>query len=391
MIALNRPPRILYVAVNPPRDTFAGALVMHRHLSRLAGRFEYAVAHTSADIAQPGETVIPVRHWVERLRFTRFGGLAAGVDFIHGLSIDRGALLAAIRRYRPDVILVMAEGPLATATRRAAAACKIPMVSIFHDWCTAWLDIAPALQRRSDRELTRLAADSKTVFCVTDALREKLGSPAHARVLLPIPDSSVPPPPNGASGFHAVYAGGFSYFQREEMSTLLAELQRRGQCSQLQVYAPSPPVPDPLYEALRTAGVYQGFKEKRGDLDQALANADTLLVVFPFAARFASFTRYSFPSKLVEYARFGRPILIWAPADSACVRWARRSGAANVVTEPVAAAVATELSRLAADPARRLRYGAAARACAMDEFCPTRLQAMFEAGLHDAIKVQFPP
>jgi glycosyltransferase involved in cell wall biosynthesis len=99
----------------------------------------------------------------------------------------------------------------------------------------------------------------------------------------------------------------------------------------------------------------------------------------------ADFARYSFPSKLTEYCRYERPIVVWGPEFAACVAWARKADGAVVVTDPDPAAVISALDRLAGDPALARRYSDASRRMAETEFNPQTLQAIFESALDRAL------
>jgi hypothetical protein len=68
------------------------------------------------------------------------------------------------------------------------------------------------------------------------------------------------------------------------------------------------------------------------------------------------------PSKLAEYTSTGLPLLIWGPADSSAVKWAReRNGSAAIVTEEDQASIAAAVAQLRSVPSRRaLAVGATA-------------------------------
>jgi hypothetical protein len=67
---------------------------------------------------------------------------------------------------------------------------------------------------------------------------------------------------------------------------------------------------------LRSSGFLQG-----GSWQQAFDEADVLVLVLSFEPRHRRHLATHFPSKLVEYANRGRPIVIWGPHWSSAVQW----------------------------------------------------------------------
>jgi glycosyltransferase involved in cell wall biosynthesis len=106
-------------------------------------------------------------------------------------------------------------------------------------------------------------------------------------------------------------------------------------------------------------------------LPDVLATADVLLVVLESDA-----SRYSVPSKVLNYLCVGRPVVAALPADNAVAQMLRDSGAGVVV--PSADGVAQEVRRLLADPEERAARGAAARAYAEEVFDVTSVGDRFE-------------
>ena len=95
----------------------------------------------------------------------------------------------------------------------------------------------------------------------------------------------------------------------------------------------------------------------------------------------------SFPSKLVEATRYGRPLLIWAPADSAAARWGMDGDKALVVTEENPEHLARAIDRLRNENGLFRHYSQRASAAAMGEFNPRVLQEQFRTALKDAIRM----
>jgi glycosyltransferase involved in cell wall biosynthesis len=79
-------------------------------------------------------------------------------------------------------------------------------------------------------------------------------------------------------------------------------------------------------------GLWKDFAP-RNELDDWLAEADAFLIPMVFEAGMRRRMQTSFPSKLVEFAQFGKPLIIWGPSDCSAVDWAGNSKKALCVTE----------------------------------------------------------
>jgi hypothetical protein len=93
-------------------------------------------------------------------------------------------------------------------------------------------------------------------------------------------------------------------------------------------------------------------------------------------------TETCFATKLVEYSRAGRPVVIWAPESSAVVQWAKKSNAALCVTDPDGRALLAALARLKKDRALQLELATRMRRAYETEFSPARLQEQFFEALN---------
>lgn len=385
-----RPVRLLFLSENPARNNHAGALLLHRHFSLLGPRYELHHAHHEP--AHPGEsnyTQLPYRPVFNRLLRTRFRRVVQGLEFSRAFLYPRAALRALVRRVRPDLILTVAEGSLYISARELASRRKIPLVSFFHDWSPAWLsDLDGWPLAAAENSVRHLYRDSACAFCISEELLALLGPKTNSHVLFPIPEPAPPLSPGGTSppqgDFYAIYSGTFRRLYAAEMKILCRELARRSETGLLRIIGPDPEWRDQDARLLETHGFYRGFA-KGPALRSFLEQAPAHLVISPFNSEFESVARYSFPSKIPEYCRFGRPIVVWGPPYSAAVRWARRSGAARVVDDPSPAALVDSLRGLAVDvPLQRELAGKALHAAAT-EFNPLHLQRIFEEGLEHAL------
>jgi len=119
--------------------------------------------------------------------------------------------------------------------------------------------------------------------------------------------------------------------------------------------------------------------------DDWLGSFDAYLVVMFFDAAQRRRTETCFATKLADYSRAGRPIVIWAPESSAVVQWGKKSKAALCVTDPDARALLAALADLKRDRALQLELGVRIRRAYETEFSPVGLQQQFMEALNSVI------
>ena len=99
-------------------------------------------------------------------------------------------------------------------------------------------------------------------------------------------------------------------------------------------------------------------------LPRALASADALVLPYDFDPRSQAFIRLSVPTKLPEYLASGTPVLVYAPEDTAVVRYARKDGWGMVVPTREPSMLDSALARIYEDSGLRRSLGEAGRATA---------------------------
>lgn len=124
---------------------------------------------------------------------------------------------------------------------------------------------------------------------------------------------------------------------------------------------------------------YQPYEQ----LPDMLASADVLLVVLESNA-----SRYSVPSKVLNYLCAGRPVLALLPADNAVAHMVEAAEAGLVVAPGDADAASAALSSLLTSPVARAAMGTAARRYAERTFDVTRVGERFESLLSDINNAQ---
>lgn len=391
-LSMTARPRVLYVSSLLAQNTTSGALLLHRHFSQAEPRFEIFHAHDHATMVEDAHHVrLPLRPLWSRIQSTRWFKFFWSINHALGCSVSPDALDAVVRRLRPEVLVTVGEGPMIPAVRRLAQRTQLPLVSVFHDWASNWLPAAPWVKRLVDRQIRALAQASKVNLCISRAFRIELGSHADSWFLPPIPASPgtdlqlAHAERETGTGFTAVYAGVMHDLYREEIDGLAGALLATGDTGLLRAYGPHPPSTGLLADGpAETRALYGGFL-KGAPFERTLSAADALVVISPFGAGWRKIAQFSFPSKIPEYCRFGKPLLVWGPPDSTAVAWARESGAALVVTDSSPAAAAAALRQLRDTPALQSELAAGAVRAAATTFAPARLQHLFEHSLLYAI------
>src|SRR5206468_1594197 len=127
----------------------------------------------------------------------------------------------------------------------------------------------------------------------------------------------------------------------------------------------------------------RGLIKSREMLGRFRDEVDVLLVPMSFDASDRSNTEMNFPSKLADYTAVGLPLLIYGPAYSSAVRWARENyGVAEVVDAENTKWLSQAIHRLATNPAHRAALGARALEVGREYFTLQAAQSVF----HDALR-----
>jgi len=352
---------------------------MHRHLEAARRHFEIVSAHSEyAEASDLYFDPIPKRPLFLKLHRSRWRRWAQGLDALAGIAVSYRKILTAIAARKPDLLVAVAEFPVFIPAVRAARKAGIPIIAIVHDWSPAWLDFPRKLRPLANRRFRRTCQNCTITLSVSPELAAEFGGGWRHRVLYPIPGGGldVARAPVASRAFQIIYAGIFHYFHSHEVADLCRELLKTNRSDLLRLYGPEPDWNAETARPVRDGNFYGGMVGQ-SEIPPLLSNASALLVICPFADSLAEFSRFSFPSKLTEYCRFGRPIVLWAPPESAAVKWAEHSKAARIVTDRDASSVLQALIELEHDSQLCERYSAAARNEAATTFQPERLNRIF--------------
>ena len=91
------------------------------------------------------------------------------------------------------------------------------------------------------------------------------------------------------------------------------------------------------------------------DLPKVFSEANFLLLPYDFTAESIKYIKYSMPTKAPEYMVSGTPIIIFAPEETAIVKYAKRDEWAFVITENRISEIAESVKQLIADKELRQR------------------------------------
>jgi hypothetical protein len=117
----------------------------------------------------------------------------------------------------------------------------------------------------------------------------------------------------------------------------------------LVIFGARPDWPEEEIKEAEKSGLYRGFLPFE-QLKNELVSADACLSVMSFDKRLEVMMRTSFTTKLLDYCKVARPIIMWGPDYCSPVKLTREMGAALTVTEVDPTGVVNALSQLDSDP-----------------------------------------
>lgn len=376
--------RVLLVSIVPPHNDCGVRVVIYRHLVE-RNPFELHVA-SNADFANGLLVHTPLRlpYPIYRLKKSRFGPQVAKwiTDYENLIwpIAKNYALENAIEKFRPDVLLTLAETSVCHLARKAARNHKLPLAGLFLDWFPI---MEPYRGHRWTQNILshryrELYAACDLAFCTSDGMKEMLGPHPNCHVIYPMPGRHKTPKefwPPSSGKFRLVYVGSVQNFYGRMICALIEKMEATKDL-EIIVVGPNADWPEETLRRARAKGIYVGFKPPE-EAAQVLAGADALLVVMSFEPEHRLFMETSFTTKFLDYVAFKKPIILWAPDYCTPVRVAQRSGGAVVVNTPEANKVLSLCRQLAGDEAWRNKLSEEARQLHEGLFSPVRLQEIF--------------
>ncbi len=370
---------IVISSVRPEKST-AAAVTLRRHLVNRRGIRLHILPAEHHEIGNGSfhSKIIP------RLMRTSARRWAGDIDYLMHTTLPLEKRLVAPPARPRTIVLTVAYRSGCWVAQRYARQHRLPLIVRFDDW---WPDIAgvhASVRKQLERRFLELYRSADLSLCISEGMLKALGPHRNARVILPIPDVEPISPStckDSAGEFRVGYSG--NRFDYSDMLADLAQLAMRQSDIRIE-FRGRPRWPQALMQEMRQRHLLHDFEPGSGFNDW-LGSFDAYLVVMFFDAAQRRRTETCFATKLVDYSRAGRPIVIWAPESSAVVQWAKKSGAALCVIDPDAHALLAALACLKRDRALQEELGARARRAYETEFSPAGLQQQFLEGLNSVI------
>ncbi|AVZ31599.1 glycosyltransferase [Nodularia spumigena CS-584] len=376
-------PKIIVISSVAPQPTSAGQIVLYRHFNQATGWDVDIVPNPYQSKTNRWQTKL-----INRLEYTRFHRWGHDLQVIdQGITWDKTLLdyqkhLCNDQIEKKTIVLTVAHGDGCWAAQRFAHRYQLPLVTIFHDW---WPDI-PSLhqpfRQLLEQRFQQLYQQSHLALCVSEGMKNALGSHSNSTVIYPIPAllkeeiTTKHQPGNGqkSSQLRIVYSG--NLYDYGELLAQLLEVTKDNPHIQVQVRGANPNWSADFCSEMRDRNLWLDFAP-RDELNQWLGAADAFLVVMSFDPALRRRMETSFPSKLPEYAQFGKPLVIWGPEYCSAIKWGLNGDRALCITEASPQTLITALEKLSQDSSQREYYTSQSRIAARHDFNPVNLQQHF--------------
>ena len=370
---------IVISSVRPEKST-AAAVTLHRHLVNRRGIQLHILPAEYHEIVHSSfhSKIIP------RLMRTSARRWAGDIDYLMHTALLLEKHLPSPPTGARTVVLTLAYRSGCWVAHRYAKRHDLPLAVRFDDW---WPDIAlvhAAVRKQIERRFLELYQSADLSLCISEGMLKALGPHRNARVILPIPDAEPIRPSackDSADEFRVGYSG--NMFDYSDTLRDLAQLAVKQTDVRIE-FRGRPRWPQALMHEMRHRRLLHDFEPGPG-FDDWLGSFDAYLVVMFFDAAQRRRTETCFATKLADYSRAGRPVVIWAPESSAVVQWGKKSKAALCVTDPDARALLAALVDLKRDRALQLELGMRIRRAYETEFSPAGLQQQFMEALNSVI------
>lgn len=145
---------------------------------------------------------------------------------------------------------------------------------------------------------------------------------------------------------------------------------------QFQVRGSNPNWPNQAKKEMRDAGLWHEFPP-RSELESWLRSADAFLIPMVFEEKHRRRMKTSFPSKLIEFAQFGKPLIIWGPEYCSAVQWGEQNEKALCVKSPGVFELKKQLEFLCAMPNQKQKYAEKSLVAASNELNSVKINKNF--------------
>ena len=372
---------VILISSVRPENSFSAAVLMHRHLVNRSGIRLHILPAEYHEIVQgrfhskivPRLMRTPARRW------------AGDVDYLMHTTLPLEKRLPAPPRAARIVVLTLAYRSGCWVAERYARRHRLPLIVRFDDWLPDIAEVHKPVRKQLEQRFLELYRSADLSLCPGEGMLKALGPHRNARVIFPIPDAKPIAPStsnDSADEFRVAYSG--NMFDYSDMLSDLAQLALKQTDIRIE-FRGRPHWPQALGDEMRRRHLLHDYIEAGAGFDDWLGSFHAYLVAMFFDAAQRRRTETCFATKLTEYSRTGRPVVIWAPETSDVVQWAKKSGAALCVTDPDPRALLSSLAHLKRDRALQLELGARMRRAYETEFSPARLQQQFLEALNSVV------
>jgi hypothetical protein len=308
--------RILLVSEIEPSPTTASGAMLHRHFEALEAEVTlvsgshpaFRRSRVMSAILNRLQKLFPtaVNRWMEHYepaaQCRRCAQSLAGESF--------------------DCVVTLAHGRIGLHAWRIGKALDIPVVTIFHDW---WSEIYGSHGRFSRKVLEAIEQDfleshrhSDVSLAVCEGMKRHLGDAGNrTEVLYPIPDPAIAPVdaiPKGPP-LRVVYAGSLWHPYGKQLDELVTPEADNPRFS-FRIHGDAKYLEPDTVKIWCERNILDGYLFGPAYIDLMTREADVLLAVMGADAPGSIRMQTSFPSKVANYFRTGRAVLIWAPVSS---------------------------------------------------------------------------
>lgn len=367
---------VILISSVRPEPTTGGQLILHRHLT---GGTDIKLSISSTEPIKLTFSSV-IRRLIGRLGRTRLHRFSEDFWVLwKGRWLD-ASLSSDVTTEGRTVVLTVAHGSECMAALRFAEKHKLPLITFFHDWFPDIPDVHPVFRRFLEKDFRILYRCSSAALCVCEGMRDALGENLNASILYPVSEQ-----PGGAQDAEGPVRrnGGplkiFYFGNLFEYGPMLGEALKQfdgGKKIRLEVRGANPNWPAEFREAMRERGLWKDFLP-RNELNAWLSEAGAFLIPMVFEAQSRRRMETSFPSKLIEFAQWGKPLIVWGPEYCSAIKWARQGNRALCITDPNPEALRTAVENLSGSSEEQQRLAIAARQAGQTEFNPNTIQVQF--------------
>ena len=325
--------RVIFISSVRPEPTSAGQIILYRHF---CNRPEFDL-----EVYGFEPTKLSFRMLLRRGlgKVAQFGGIFE--TFVNcawmlwkGRWMDKD-LPVKVERDQKTIVGTVAHGDGVYAAQRFAKKHNLPLVVFFQDWWPDMAGVPKPFIKLLDKHFLALAKTCALGICVCEGMKRALGGGGNLEVLPPIPAESDP---RSLSVSNTTRSGKFKllYFGNLDLyGPMLLEALREFKdhpTIHFQVRGSNPNWPEEVKKEMIDAGLWLDFAP-RAELDAWLQSADAFLIPMVFDKKYRRRMETSFPSKLIEFAQFGKPLIIWGPEYCSAVQWGRKANRALCISD----------------------------------------------------------